>query len=68
MKSVLLFFFLHSSFFTLLAQNTPPAPIGPLPLPKQVEWQKMETYAFVHYGLNTWSEYLYRQRVGVWRR
>lgn len=32
------------------------SPIGPLPLPKQVEWQKMETYAFVHYGLNTFTD------------
>ena len=38
------------------AENTPPAPIGPLPQPKQVEWQKMETYAFVHYGLNTFND------------
>jgi alpha-L-fucosidase len=33
-----------------------PQPIGPLPHPQQVEWQKMETYAFVHYGLNTFND------------
>ena len=38
------------------AQVLPPAPVPPLPLPKQVEWQKMETYAFVHYGLNTFTD------------
>ena len=40
----------------VLAQKKAPEPIGPLPLPKQVEWQKMETYAFVHYGLNTFTD------------
>ena len=38
------------------AQKNAPEPIGPLPQPKQVEWQKMETYAFVHYGLNTFTD------------
>lgn len=31
-------------------------PLLPLPLKKQVEWQKMETYAFVHFGLNTFID------------
>ena len=30
----------------------PPEPILPVPEPKQVEWQQMETYAFIHFGLN----------------
>lgn len=33
-----------------------PAPITPLPQDCQVKWQKMETYAFVHYGLNTFCD------------
>ena len=33
-----------------------PQAILPIPEPKQVEWQKMETYAFVHFGLNTFND------------
>lgn len=33
-----------------------PEPILPIPEEKQVEWQKMETYAFVHFGLNTFND------------
>ena len=50
------FFCIALFALSVRAQKTPPEPIGPLPLPKQVEWQKMETYAFVHYGLNTFTD------------
>lgn len=33
-----------------------PKPILPIPEPKQVDWQKHETYAFVHFGLNTFND------------
>ena len=40
------------------ACTTIQAPVAVLPVPeaKQVEWQKMETYAFVHFGLNTFND------------
>ncbi|MDE6378070.1 MAG: alpha-L-fucosidase [Duncaniella sp.] len=31
------------------------APCGPLPTPNQLDWQDMETYAFIHYSLNTYT-------------
>ena len=30
-----------------------PEPVLPVPEKKQVDWQKMETYAFVHYNIYT---------------
>lgn len=35
---------------------TPPEPLPPLPAKSQMEWQQMETYAFIHYGLNTYTD------------
>ena len=35
---------------------TAPAPLLPLPEQKQVDWQRMETYAFIHFGLNSFCD------------
>ena len=43
-----------------IAPSTPKSdqiqPLLPIPQPKQVKWQQMETYAFVHFGLNTFND------------
>lgn len=33
-----------------------PAPVHPLPHPRQVEWMRTEFYGFFHYGMNTFTE------------
>ncbi|EHQ25969.1 alpha-L-fucosidase [Mucilaginibacter paludis] len=36
--------------------QTAPKPVGPLPSSNQMRWQQMESYAFVHFSLNTYTD------------
>ncbi|MDO8343466.1 MAG: alpha-L-fucosidase [Cellvibrio sp.] len=38
------------------ANTAPPKPFGPTPNENQMAWQEMEYYAFVHFGLNTYTD------------
>jgi alpha-L-fucosidase len=38
------------------AQTNAPAPCGPVPSENQMRWQEMESYAFVHFSLNTYTD------------
>lgn len=38
------------------ANAEPPKPFGPTPTENQMAWQEMEYYAFVHFGLNTYTD------------
>lgn len=47
---------MHGATIVLLALLAATATAQPaLPAPRQLEWQKMQTYAFVHFGPNTFS-------------
>lgn len=55
MRQGLLLLIILSSL-TCCTVRKAPTPILPVPTEAQIHWQRMQTYAFVHFGLNTYND------------
>ena len=53
MKRIILITFIALTFASC---TKAPKPIYPVPTAEKLEWQKMETYAFIPFGLNTFND------------
>lgn len=55
-KTLLLASSLLSGHVAWAGGTPPPAPVGPTPTQAQLAWHRLETYAFIHFGLNTYND------------
>lgn len=57
MKKLFLLFSFLTAFFPVYSQKIvhPPQAYGSLPSEKQMKWHEMESYAFIHFSLNTFT-------------
>lgn len=56
MKKAIYASLLGAMLASCAAEDAPPAPIGPVPTQAQMDWHRLETYAFIHFGLNTYND------------
>ncbi|MEZ4988926.1 MAG: alpha-L-fucosidase [Saprospiraceae bacterium] len=55
MRNLYFLFFFFSAFIACQPEVNPPAPVLPVPDQKQLDWQELEFYAFVHFNMNTFT-------------
>jgi len=48
---------LLSVSFAYTPKISAPSPVQPVPSPSQLSWQQLEYYAFVHFGMNTFTDH-----------
>jgi len=44
-----------SLYYSCTPQIEPPTPVGPIPAARQLVWQEMEYYGFLHFNMNTFT-------------
>ena len=55
-RSLFLIYVLLTALMLAADNNNAPEPCRPLPTRQQMEWQQLETYAFIHFGPNTFTD------------
>ena len=56
-NAVIIALFLLNTSFNWASKTSPPSPVYPLPTISQLNWQRLEYYAFVHFGMNTFTDH-----------